>query len=300
MKTLCLMLLAALLLPSRGGAAAPSSQNYSSPADSLDGGGQRVGSPAYTLDGSLGGLGTSLNAGINNHASYPGQLIDVVELTVTALDSNLNEGASLLLTVVARFDDGTYANVTATGARWGATPPLSASSLAPGWITAGSVYQDTLATVEAVYLGTRGQFGIRVLNTQADNFGSYAGDSLDDAWQVQHFGLANPNAAPDLDPDGDGQNNRYEFTVGTTPSDATSRFRLRIDPVFGKPTWKAITFSPRLSNRSYRVEFRDPSGTGGFVLLEGQPITDGGNVRTVTDQTATDEARFYRVRISQP
>ena len=47
-----------------------------------------------------------------------------------------------------------------------------------------------------------------MLDTIADNFGTYAGDGLGDDWQVQYFGLSNPNAAPLLDPDFDGHNNR--------------------------------------------------------------------------------------------
>jgi hypothetical protein len=40
-------------------------------------------------------------------------------------------------------------------------------------------------------------------NTLLGNFGSYAGDALDDAWQFQYFGLSNPLARPLLDPDGE-------------------------------------------------------------------------------------------------
>ena len=56
-----------------------------------------------------------------------------------------------------------------------------------------------------------------------------AGDGIDDAWQVQYFGLPpNANAGPLRDPDGDGRNNRDEWIAGLSPADPASVFKLRI------------------------------------------------------------------------
>jgi len=63
-----------------------------------------------------------------------------------------------------------------------------------------------------------------VINVGNDDFGSYAGDGLDDAWQVSYFGSDNPNAAPGADPDGDFMSNRGEYIAGTIPTNATSHF----------------------------------------------------------------------------
>lgn len=47
------------------------------------------------------------------------------------------------------------------------------------------------------------------------------------SWQVLYFGsTTNPAAAPDADPDGDGQNNMAEFLTGTNPTNSVSAFRI--------------------------------------------------------------------------
>ena len=83
---------------------------------------------------------------------------------------------------------------------------ISASGLA----TAGVVYQDTPATAQGVYAGNTGTLGLTVLDALPDNYGSYAGDGLDDAWQNQYFGLNNPNAAPGHVSDGSGLTNLFK------------------------------------------------------------------------------------------
>ena len=74
------------------------------------------------------------------------------------------------------------------------------------------------------------------MNETATAQGSYAADGVGDDWQFQYFGLNNPNAAPLLDPDGDGQNNLFEFTAGLVPTNPLSRFLVSIAPVPGQPT----------------------------------------------------------------
>jgi phosphatidylinositol-3-phosphatase len=47
------------------------------------------------------------------------------------------------------------------------------------------------------------------------------------SWQIQYFGsTSNPDAAPNADPDGDGQNNTAEFLAGTDPTDSASVFQI--------------------------------------------------------------------------
>lgn len=43
-----------------------------------------------------------------------------------------------------------------------------------------------------------------VRNIAADDFGKYAGDGIDDDWQVLYFGENNADAAPEIDADGSG------------------------------------------------------------------------------------------------
>jgi hypothetical protein len=145
-----------------------------------------------------------------------------------------------------------------------------------------------------------GTLGLTVLNVGLDDFGSYASDGLDDAWQVQYFGENNPNAAPGLDPDADAQNNGYEYIVGTVPTNSVSRFALTINNVAGQPTQKLLTFSPRLTDRTYAVEFRTNLNLGNFTSLTTSTQSDSGTIRMVTDTNAVPAGKFYRLGITFP
>ena len=129
---------------------------------------------------------------------------------------------------------------------------------------------------------------------------SYAGDGLDDAWQNQYFGLNNPLAAPAADPDGDGQNNAFEFTAGLIPTDPQSRFVLTLAPVPGQPAQKKVIFTPRLTDRTYTVTFKTDLTAATWVPLPGGIITDNGQQRTVTDPAATGAKKFYHIEITKP
>jgi len=75
------------------------------------------------------------------------------------------------------------------------------------------------------------------------------GDGLADAWELQHFGNLNSNAAGD--PDGDGVNNLHEFRAGTNPTDPSSRFEvMEISKV---PNGISIQWTSQ-ANRRYRVK----------------------------------------------
>ena len=130
-----------------------------------------------------------------------------------------------------------------------------------------------------------------MLNVQPDNFGSYAGDGLDDSWQNQYFGLNNPDAGPLKDPDGDGQDNRFEFTAGIVPTDAMSRFLLRIEPVAGQPAQKRLVFSPCFDGRTYNILTSTTLATDSWSALTGGSVSDNGNERAVTDPNASAVAR---------
>ncbi len=52
---------------------------------------------------------------------------------------------------------------------------------------------------------------------------SSSGDGIPDAWKLINFGsLANPNAAANADPDGDGKTNLQEYRDGTNPNNPNS------------------------------------------------------------------------------
>jgi hypothetical protein len=278
-------------------AASRSSANYSMLMDTVAVGGGLSTSLNYSSDTAISGpCGTGTGHPIINLAGPIPRRPQVTQLAISVPTTNVHEGGSLQFTATARYDDGTYADVTATGARWNAGNPLTVST--NGWVSAGAVYQTGFGTAQASYIDYVASFGLLVMNTNTDDFGSYAGDGLNDAWQVQYFGLNSPNAGPNSDPDGDGQNNNYESTVGTLPTDASSRFQLGIERVPGQPTWRNLTFSPAFPNRSYQLQHRMALNAG-FTPFGRLPATTNGTVVTVTDTNATDAVRFYRVRVTQ-
>src|SRR6185436_7305010 len=68
--------------------------------------------------------------------------------------------------------------------------------------------------------------GLHVLRLWADDGAARSFDDVNvvyspfASWQAANFagGGGNPNAAPDVDPDLDGQNNAFEYAVGTNPN----------------------------------------------------------------------------------
>lgn len=139
-----------------------------------------------------------------------------------------------------------------------------------------------------------------MLDTIPDNFGSYAGDDLGDDWQFDHFGLDNPLAGPLLDPDGDGQNNLFEFTAGLIPTNPLSRFLITIAPVPGQATQKDIIFDPIVAGRSYTVLTSLDLTNSSWIPLTSSTTSNNDDQRTVTDTSATETKRFYKVEIVKP
>ena len=302
MKTF-LLLLPAMLAPALSFAGPRTSANYSIATDTTDTGGKRATSAAYTNDGSAGGVaGLSTVAAPAETAKhgYLAQLYDVTGLTLTAVSLNVNEGATDQLGAWQALDDATFLAVPAASVAWSVQSGPLTGIAASGLATAGIVYQDTAASAQGIYLGDTGTLGLTVVNVNPDDFGSYAGDGLDDAWQNQYFGLNNPNAAPLLDPDGDGQTNLFEFTAGLIPTDPQSRFTFTIAPVVGQPAQKNVVFTPLVGGRSYTVQYKLSLTDPTWQTLPGTTQSDNGATRTVTDPAGTGAAKFYRVLVSKP
>jgi hypothetical protein len=285
-----------------GQAASRSSASYKIPTDTVDAAGRRAASANYANDGSLGGFGgiSSVPAPpkLVKHG-YVGQLYEVTSLAVAGNPAPVNEGTTSQLSATAVADDGSKLNVAPASLTWTVLSGPIASISPGGLASAQNVYQDTVASIQARFLGASGTLSLTVANVGHDDYGSYAGDGLDDHWQVQYFGENNPNAGPAIDPDGDGQNNRYEFTVGTLPLDNQSYFRFRIERVPNRPTYKNLIFSPRWPDRTYTVQY-NLDLIPMFEDLKDIAISDVGPERTVTDLNAIEPNKFYRVQVTKP
>ena len=279
------------------------STNYAITAETADRGGRRATSANYTNDGSAGGV-----AGISTVAApaetakhgYLGQLYEVTGFDLSSSPSNVSELATLQLSARQLLDDATYLGVNPASVNWNVLGgPIDGIS-ASGLVTAGTVFQNTGASVQGSFGGFTGTLNLTVLDSIPDNSGSYAGDGVGDGWQVQYFGLDNPSAAPGLDPDGDGQTNLFEFTAGLVPINPQSRFTLDVQPVPGQPTQRKLVFSPIVAGRSYVVEARLSLTSGSWLPLTGFTQSDAGNIRTVIDLNASGPTKLYHVTITKP
>ncbi len=282
-----------------------SSTNYSISTEVADSGGARATSAAYTNNGSAGGV-----TGISSVAApaevakqgYIGQLYEVVGFSVSAPQGFVNEGTTLQLSGGQLLDDATTIGVSASLVSWSVVSGPLASITASGLATAQIVYQDTGATAQGTYLGNTGQLPLIVRNVNIDNFQTYAGDLIDDAWQVQYFGINNPNAGPNVDFDGTGQTNLFKYVAGLNPLDPTSRFTVQSQSVVGQPLQRNIIFQPLVAGRVYVVQYNTSMapGVGTWTTLSNISSIDNGTIRTVTDLNASDPERYYRVQITKP
>lgn len=305
MKTKSIVLfasaLSALVAPLRAGPR--TSANYTIATDVADAGGKRASSANYTNDGSAGravGISTVASPAETAKAGYIGQLTEVTALQLAATPATVNETATRQLSGAQLLDDLTTSAVPATIISWSVqSGPLTGID-ANGLATAATVYQNTAATAQGVYLGNTGTLGLTVLDSIPDDFGNYAGDGIEDAWQFQYFGLNNPLAAPLLDPDGDNQNNLFEYAAGLVPTNPLSRFLVTIAAVPGQPTQSQVVFSPVVAGRSYTVISSPDLSAASWTPLSGSTYSDNGSQRTVTDTSATATKKFYKVEITKP
>ena len=292
-----------LVFAVKAGAAPRTSANYNVITDTADAGGKRANSANYTSDGSAGGItGISIVAAPAETAKhgYIGQLYEVAGLVLNAAPLTINEGGTLQLAAFQLLDDSTFLAVPATGVAWsvGSGPLISINT--NGLATAGIVYQSTAATAQGSYAGNTGTLGLTVLNVNIDDLPGYSGDAIDDAWQVQYFGLP-PNlaAGPLRDPDGDGQNNRFEWIAGLIPTDASSVFKLSIVRNAGNAI---LRFGPTVAGRTYTVKYGfDFLDVPNWPTLPGGIITGVANELFVTDPNAVAASpkKYYRVEIAK-
>jgi energy-converting hydrogenase Eha subunit B len=279
------------------------SANYCIAAENADSGGKRATSVSYSHDGSTGGI-TGVSSVVSPAQTakqgYIGQLTEVTALQIAVTPATVNEAGTCQLSAAALLDDQTTNTLSATSIFWSVqSGPLTGIN-SNGLVAAGTVYQNTAATAQGSYAGFTGTLGLTVLDTLSDNFGSYAADGLDDDWQAQYFGQDNPLAAPLLDPDGDGQNNAFEFTAGLVPTNPLSRFLLTIAPVPGQPGQKVLIFEPVVAGRTYVVKTSPDLSPTSWTSLSGGTVSENGSQRTVTDTSASEAKKFYKVEIVKP
>ena len=270
---------------------------YSLAPNNISSGGGGATGGLYSLQMDIGanavGIATSTAPQLVK-SGYIAQLYDASSLSVYAASTLMDESSTQQIYSVLNLDDATVLALDSNQPAWTvASGPIS--SLTNGLAVSGIVYTNSPAIVRATYQNFAGQFALTILDSNPDNFGSYANDGLPDWWQAQYFGLNNTNAAPTADPDGDRQNNLYEYIAGTNPTNGASFFALAIARGTNGPQ---ISFLPRYTDRVYVVQSDANLIAPGWPVFNGN-ITDAGLLRSVSD-TNTATIRSFRVQITKP
>lgn len=291
-------ILALLLVAGPLFAQVKNSADYSISTDTLDSGGGRSSSADYRMDTSIGlivGVSSAGSPVETNKVGYIAQLTDVTALQLSATSMTINEGGTGQLAATHVLDDTSTTPLPSSSLTWAVQNGPVTSINSSGIATAGLVYQNTAATVSGSFGGLTGTLGLTVINTNIDNYPGYAGDNFDDACQVIYFGPNDPNSVPTKDPDGDGQDNLFECTAGTIPTNRASRFILYPPIVQALLTQKLVRFEPAFTDRTYVIEWSTDLKNW-FDL--GSPLTGISGTYDFLDSSAGGPWKFYRVRIS--
>lgn len=263
-------------------------------ASSLSDGGTST-NATVMIDGSFGESGAyASTSGSELKGGYAGALYDRVGLLVSG-NTSVNERASTTLLASYRMDDETRGALEGAPA-WAMNGfPLAGLAAGPDGaaiVTAGTVYRDTTAPVGITQGNLAGGCVLTVRNVDKDDFGAYAGDDIEDSWEVRYYGeqgripnAGDPNAVRAM---------QYAFSFGLDPTNPDDTFRLR----FAAPPSNTTTlaFSPVFPDRTYLLESTTNLAAGTWspadTLFE---FTQDG-LREVTRQT-TNAVEFYRVRV---
>ena len=297
MKTLWLLFLLLAVTSARSGPG--TSANYSITTDSLSSGGLHATSANYSSDGSLGevgGLATVASPAETLKGGYIGQLTEVTAVQVASTPTTVNEATTQQLTAIATLDDATTAALLGSDLAWSVLSGPINSISSSGVATAANVYQNTAATVQGSFRSVNGTLGLTIINVGTDDLGIYASDGIPDVWQVQYFGTNNLRGIATADASGTGQNNLFKYTAGLNPTDHTSRLVTNV----GSSGAHTITINPRLTDRTYTVQFSTTLSANSWQTLTGATIQDNGQTRTVTDPDGASLRKFYRVQVSYP
>ena len=276
------------------------SETYRITAEIADAGGRRVDSATTVIDGSLGGFVGISGNGTGTHSvkhGFAGQLYDLVAIEASANPTSIVENATRQLDVTGVFDDDTRGELESNPAWLVLSGPL-ASIDGSGRATADTVYEDTAAEAGATFAGLTGTVALLIVNTNPDDFGTYAGDGVHDDWQVGFFGVGDPDGGPDRDPDIDRRDNRYEWITGTDPTSDSSYFLMAIERVPGEDDQQDLVLDPTFVDRTYEMESSTDPVSNIWELLGNFTETTNGTELTVRHLDATNRVLLYRTKVT--
>jgi len=118
-------------------------------------------------------------------------------------------------------------------------------------------------------------------------------DGLPDAWETQFWPATDhPDAAPGLDPDGDGLTNLEEWLAGTVPTEVASR--LAVETLLDTGEGWALRFQA-VAGRDYTVEVLDDLSAGVWRRLVDVETVAEDVLLEVVDPELGGDTRYYRV-----
>lgn len=231
----------------------------------------------------------------------PGQLYTPVEMQITAAPATITENGTKQLAATQVMDDATTLPLPAAEVTWDAiSGPITGISAA-GVAQAGTVYQNTAASVQGSASGITGTQNLTVLDSIPDNFGNYAGDGLPDGWQVQTMGVSGTSGGPSLDPDGDGLSNLMEYALGLDPvlrSTLLANAALNAGNLEYIYTRSKTAFTGGIQFQVQWSETLEASSWSGSNVTE-QVLSDDGTTQQVkaTLPAGSGGRRFVRLRV---
>jgi hypothetical protein len=275
---------------------------------SIDGGGLRTSSASYTMDSSVGGIGGISSASADTTKDgYIGQLTEVVSVVVIAQPNSVGVGNTTLLSGTATLDDNTVASLSGSDVVWSSPnePYPIASISGSGVLSPADVYAVAPAfvpaTVDGFYLGATSNATVEVFAPDSNN------DGIADWWRQEYFGATSSNSpyCATCDYDGTGQDNLFKFVAGLNPTNPASVFALTVAPVAGQPMQKVLTYNPILIGfgQTYTVQFTTNLVGATYANLTTTSVltTNVPQAQVIlTDLSATQPQKFYRVNISLP
>lgn len=249
------LLLAALLIPGVSFAGASASYTLDPLANAS--GGESAGSASYSVTGSTTPGGSGSSSGYAARGGYAGQLGFAQGITLSAPLLTVEEEESIQLSAELSFDDGISVAMSVSDLSWSVGSGPIAGISSSGVVTAAAVHEDSTATVHATSGGFSDDLTLTVLNTDPDNYDTYAGDGLPDNWQLQYFGQGSTKGGQDEDFDGDRIVNLIEFANGTDPSNSSAGLKpLRIvGGTLQSPGIPVIEYAPAPNVLDHRVLF---------------------------------------------
>lgn len=289
------LVLAASAMRCEGGAAA--SSNYDVEHEVMDAGGGESSAGPYRQQASAGGLPGIATASGTSIAmeGFAAELwrAQALRIEVTTQQS---EASVFQLGCGLELDDRSLLRVSPALFDWSTVSGPIEQISTSGQASAGHVYRDTLAIVRASLGPLSATRPLTIRDVFTDDFSLYAGDGIDDLWQVNYFGVDNPEGAADADPLGTGQDNLFKFTAGLDPKDPKARFSVSL--VTTPPNrGMGLIVGPCFADRTYTLE-------SSLDLLHWNPEeaavkvgTDG--TRAYYDSATDSGKKFYRVVITR-